>query len=35
MILDAVMAFLIAVIDINPLLDLFLTPLSWAILFFN
>jgi hypothetical protein len=33
--LDFVIAALIGLIDTNPLLDLVLTPLSWALLFFG
>ncbi len=32
--LDIVLAILIGGIDTNPLLDLFFTPLAWAVLFF-
>ena len=31
--LDIIMAGLIGLIDLNPLLDLFFTPLAWAIQF--
>lgn len=31
---DFVLATLIGFIDLNPLLDLVFTPLSWALLFF-
>jgi hypothetical protein len=31
---DLVIAGLIGLIDLNPLLDLIFTPLSWALLFF-
>lgn len=31
--LDFVISAMIGLIDINPLLDLFLTPLSWFLLF--
>ena len=31
--LDFIVAFLIGLIDLNPLLDLFFTPLSWFLLF--
>lgn len=33
--LDFIVAFLIGLIDLNPLLDLIFTPLSWALLFFG
>ncbi len=32
---DFVIAALIGFIDLNPLLDLVFTPLSWALLFFT
>jgi hypothetical protein len=32
---DFIVAFLIGLIDLNPLLDLVFTPLSWALLFFG
>jgi hypothetical protein len=34
-VLDFVIAALIGLIDLNPLLDFVLTPLSWALLFFG
>ncbi len=34
-IFDFVLAALIGFIDLNPVLDLFFTPLSWALLFFG
>lgn len=33
--LDFAIAALIGFIDLNPVLDLILTPLSWALLFFG
>jgi hypothetical protein len=35
MTLDLVIGALIGLIDLNPLLDLIFTPLSWALLFFR
>ena len=34
MTVDFIVAFLIGLIDLNPLLDLFFTPLAWGLLFF-
>lgn len=33
--LDFVLAFLIGLIDLNPLLDLVFTPLAWFLTFFG
>ncbi len=33
--LDFVINALIGIIDLNPLLDLILTPLTWALVFFT
>lgn len=35
MVWDFVIGALIGLIDLNPLLDLILTPLSWALLWFG
>ncbi len=35
MTLDFVIAALVGFIDLNPLLDLVFTPLSWVLLFWN
>mgnify|MGYP001173718578 CR=1 FL=1 len=35
MTLDLLIGALIGLIDLNPLLDLIFTPLSWALLFFR
>jgi hypothetical protein len=35
MTIDLLIGALIGLIDLNPLLDLILTPLSWALLFFR
>jgi hypothetical protein len=35
MTLDFVLAALIGLIDLNPLLDIFFTPLAWVLTFWN
>ena len=35
MTIDVIIGALIALIDLNPLLDLIFTPLSWFLLFWN